>query len=122
MTHTTKILGFAGEAHVAQHLVKQGFSIIAHNYTKPYGEIDLIVKRNGLLAFVEVKTRLDQSLDTTEIITAKKQRSIARVAQQFLSSYTESYTECRFDVAIVHEKQGGYTIMYLENAFMYEED
>ena len=56
MTDKTQI-GRKGENLAAEYLVKNGFEIAARNYRHGRGEIDLIVKRDDWLLFVEVKTR-----------------------------------------------------------------
>ena len=47
--------GDHAEQLVCQHLLDNGFVIVARNYRKRYGEIDIIAKKNDLLVFVEVK-------------------------------------------------------------------
>lgn len=56
MTDKTEI-GRKGEILAADFLVKNGFEIAARNYRFGRGEIDLIVKRDDWLLFIEVKTR-----------------------------------------------------------------
>jgi putative endonuclease len=56
MTDKTQI-GRRGENIAADYLVKQGFEIVARNYRFGKAEIDLIVKREDWLLFIEVKTR-----------------------------------------------------------------
>ena len=56
MTDKTQI-GRRGENLAADYLVKQGFEIVARNYRYGKAEIDLIVKREDWLLFIEVKTR-----------------------------------------------------------------
>lgn len=36
-------------------LMKQGFRIIGRNYWKPWGEIDIVARKDGTLRFIEVK-------------------------------------------------------------------
>jgi putative endonuclease len=50
-------LGRRGEDLAAEHLRKLGFVVLARNVRTRRGEIDLIARRGGVLAFVEVKTR-----------------------------------------------------------------
>ena len=47
--------GKEGELLVTQHLQKQGYKIIAQNYRKPFGEVDVIAQKDDTIAFVEVK-------------------------------------------------------------------
>ena len=62
----------------------KGYSVISRRYTVPGGEIDLIVRRGGSIAFVEVKARADLD-DAAAAISATKRRRIARAARVWLS-------------------------------------
>lgn len=48
-------VGQLGEDIAAKYLETKGFLIIARNYRKKWGELDLIAKKDGQLRFVEVK-------------------------------------------------------------------
>lgn len=48
-------VGRLGEDIAAKYLETRGFLIIARNYRKKWGELDLIAKKSGQLRFVEVK-------------------------------------------------------------------
>jgi len=54
-SHRGKI-GVLGEGIAAQFLEKKGFKIVERNYWKPWGEIDIIAEKDGVVHFVEVKT------------------------------------------------------------------
>ncbi|OHA60159.1 MAG: hypothetical protein A2589_00580 [Candidatus Vogelbacteria bacterium RIFOXYD1_FULL_46_19] len=49
-------LGALGEQVAAKYLKQAGFKVVAQNYRKPWGEIDLVATKGGNLHFVEVKT------------------------------------------------------------------
>lgn len=51
-----KKTGDQGELLTAQHLTKQGFTIIGMNYRKQWGEIDVIAQKDNQVHFIEVKT------------------------------------------------------------------
>ena len=55
-TSKTQQLGELGEDITCKFLKKQGYIIIERNYTKKWGEIDIVVKREGKLHFIEVKS------------------------------------------------------------------
>jgi putative endonuclease len=55
-TSETQKLGELGEDIACKFLKKQGFSIVERNYTKKWGEIDIVAKREGKLHFIEVKS------------------------------------------------------------------
>ena len=46
-----KTFGNAGEELVTQYLQKDGFRIMARNYTKRFGEIDIIAQKGEVLAY-----------------------------------------------------------------------
>jgi len=48
-------IGEIGENVACKFLLKNGFSIIDRNYTKKWGEIDIVAEKMGKLYFVEVK-------------------------------------------------------------------
>jgi putative endonuclease len=49
-------VGKIGEEIATLHLFEKGFSIIDRNYWKPWGEIDIIAKKDEIWHFVEVKS------------------------------------------------------------------
>ena len=53
-----KRIGTLGEELAGIMLQEKGYKILAKNFRCRYGEIDIIASKNGVLAFVEVKTRL----------------------------------------------------------------
>ena len=109
--------GQEGEQFIAKQLIERGFTILAQNYRKPYGEIDLIARKKELLIFVEVKTRRGTSPDLTFLVPPSKQRKIGLVAREYLSSHDIDNMICRFDVALVITQQGNTSISYIANAF-----
>ncbi|QCS48166.1 YraN family protein [Picosynechococcus sp. PCC 11901] len=121
-------VGEQGELFVEQHLESQGWQIVASRWRCRWGELDLVAfhAQTKILAFVEVKTRQQRSLDHQGLlaITPSKQRKTVRAAMQFLSKFPQYETYgCRFDVALVtHSKtatfpQGFRLATYLEGAF-----
>jgi putative endonuclease len=96
-----KRTGNYGEAVVCAYLRNNGYEILEQNYTKPFGEIDIIAKRNDVLVFVEVKTRRYNSMIRgVYAVDDQKRKKIIKTADAFLSEY-EDYNSVRFDVAEV---------------------
>jgi putative endonuclease len=52
----TKIIGDYGEKIAANYLKKKGFVILAVNYWRKWGELDIVAKKDSIVHFVEVKT------------------------------------------------------------------
>ena len=55
-TSETQKIGEIGENMAVKFLVKHGFSILDRNYTKKWGDIDIVAKKDDRLYFVEVKS------------------------------------------------------------------
>jgi len=109
--------GDYGEELVAAELKKRGYQIVACKYRKRYGEIDLIAKKESLLAFVEVKLRSSQKIDLGELIITSKQRKIIAAAKAYLMEHKCDKMNFRFDVALVDNSHGVPSITYIADAF-----
>ena len=113
-----KQTGIQGEQLVVDRLLNEGYEIVARNYSKPYGEIDIIAQGEQELLFIEVKARHNPLFDPAELIPRSKQKRIVAVAKHFLATHTGANEMiCRFDVALVITEQGSTNISYIANAF-----
>ena len=63
-TSETQKIGELGENIATRFLVKHGFSILDRNYTKKWGEIDIIAEKANKLYFIEVKSVSRETLNT----------------------------------------------------------
>ncbi len=109
--------GKEGELLVAQYLQKEGFTLITHNYRKRFGEVDIIARKNDIIAFVEVKWRNNPLIDPAELVGPSKQKKIISIAKEFLSKHTYYDVVYRFDVALIEETNNSITLQYIDNAF-----
>ncbi len=62
-TSNTQKIGELGEEVACKYLEKNGFLILERNYTKKWGEIDIIGQKENVLYFIEVKSKSISSLD-----------------------------------------------------------
>ena len=76
------------ENHVAQYLKSKGYEVIENNYRKPWGEIDIIVKKEGILIFVEVKASRDDraGFEPENRVSPEKIRRLMRATQTYLAA------------------------------------
>ena len=90
--------GLKGEGIAIKFLKKQGYKILEKNYRTPFGEIDIIALRDGVVVFVEVKARnTDLFGFPEEAVTRQKQERIKRSALCYLKNLKE-VPPVRFDV------------------------
>lgn len=55
-TSKTQQIGELGEEKVAQYLESRGFRVVERNYTRKWGELDIVAEKGSVLHFIEVKT------------------------------------------------------------------
>lgn len=98
MNEGKKALGGLGEALAADFLEKSGMEILAKNYRKSGGEIDIIARDGRFVAFVEVKTRRSEGFAAPiESVGKRKRARLAAAAEKWLAE-TGYAGFCRFDV------------------------
>ena len=120
--NTKKRIGTTGEQYVADYLIARNFTVLAQNFRKRDGEVDLIARKGDLAVFVEVKTRHNPLIDPAEVITRTKQRRIIRAAQSFIAYSLTDDVVCRFDVALVFFTNNDLTVSYIADAFQADEN
>ncbi|MCI0561754.1 MAG: YraN family protein [Nitrososphaera sp.] len=102
-----KAIGRLGEKIASQFLIRKGFKILERNYRKPWGEIDIIAEKAGMVRFVEVKsvsyetlpdvTREMSSYRPEEQVHPFKLKKIARTAEIYMNTKKDS-REFQIDV------------------------
>lgn len=98
---TSREIGDIGENAVCEFMTKNGYEILERNFTIRGGEIDIIARKNDIIAFVEVKSRKSNSLVSgEEAITKSKKAHIIKTAETYFNKLSNP-CNCRFDVAVV---------------------
>lgn len=111
-------LGRRGEEVVEALLRRRGWRILARNFRCPRGELDLVAEEEGVIVFVEVKTRRTSRAGSgAEAVAADKQRRLLRLAEYFLSVRGLVGRPCRFDVAAVAVEPGRARVQVVRDAF-----
>ena len=107
-----KKIGVLGENMACRFLVKQGFKILDRNYSKKWGEIDIVAEKDKIFRFIEVKTVVSSSsladkhetdrYRPEENVHYQKLKRLSRVIQTYLLDKKVSYeTEWQIDVLAV---------------------
>lgn len=94
-----KNVGEIGENLAADMLVNSGYRIVTRNYMTRDGEIDIIAIKDGVMHFVEVKTRSSDEFGyPADAVTDDKIRHIKKVANTYLSCRRGYWKDVSFDV------------------------
>ncbi|MDO8583803.1 MAG: YraN family protein [bacterium] len=85
MIDQRKDVGRRGESFAAAFFLAKGFRVVDRNWNCRLGEIDLVVEKDGMTHFVEVKTRLTMDYGyPEEAITKTKLRHLAKAIELYL--------------------------------------
>jgi len=114
-TDPRHVLGVAGEKAALEHLVAMGWRIEAHRFRAGRHDIDLVIRRGTLVAFVEVKTRSTAQFGSgVESIGWKKRRALVWAATVWVARFGLPGDRYRFDVVTVRP---GSEIEHLSDAW-----
>lgn len=98
---TARTRGAAIERLAAQWLQQHGLTLVTSNHHVKGGELDLVMKDQDILVFIEVKhrttTRYGHPLET---VTAQKRHRLIRAAKLYIARHAVS-SPCRFDILAI---------------------
>ena len=98
-TDGRQVHGLEAERQAIDYLRSRGWSVLAHRFRVSRHEIDLIVRRGSLVAFVEVKSRRTLRWGApAEAVDAGKRHTVARVATVWAEQHGRPGDTYRFDV------------------------
>ncbi|CAN5805401.1 YraN family protein [soil metagenome] len=87
---------------MARWYEQRGFEVVARNWRCREGEIDLILRRQRMIVFCEVKTRSSTAFGApVEAVTYAKRRRLRHLAAHWLDDTPLRAAGIRFDVASV---------------------
>lgn len=97
----------------------RGLSTVARNAHSRVGELDLVMRDEEAVVFVEVRYREQQAFGTgADSVTAGKRRRLWRAAGMFLSKHPALARQpCRFDVVSITQGLDGPSVNWIRNAF-----
>ena len=100
MFKNTREKGQAAESWAQTYLEKKGLRLIEQNYQCRHGDIDLVMKDNDTVVFVEVRFRRSNRYGSgIESVDFRKQAKLVACAKHYLQKHgTTDKQKCRFDV------------------------
>ena len=111
-------LGKWGEELAVRYLIDNGYVIMHRNWQCGHRDLDIVATKDGVVAFVEVRTRRNAVfMEPEESVGYKKALSVSIAANAYVKSYRLDAT-LRFDIiAITGTPATGYTINHIPDAF-----
>jgi putative endonuclease len=109
-TSNSQKIGQLGEEIACKFLMKHDFTILERNYTKKWGEIDIIAEKQKRRYFIEVKSKQVESIDNVSYETNRpednmhpwKLMRLRRVVETYLISKRLGSVEWQFDLIVVY--------------------
>lgn len=112
-------LGKQGEDLAVDYLLKNDYEIVERNWVFQKAEVDIIAKKENVLAIVEVKTRSCSDFgDPQDFVKEKKIKLLVKAADEYVNSNNLEYT-VRFDIIAVSKDATKCKIEHLQDAFYY---
>lgn len=119
MSSTQQHIGSTGERRAQQYLAERQLSLVTANYRCRYGEIDLIMRHDDCLVFVEVKQRKHARFGSPlEMVSLSKQTKLRRAAEHYIiKNAVSNHQAMRFDVVGIIAGGSDETVEWVQNAF-----
>ncbi len=121
----SKVVGNRGEDLACEFLEKQGYESLQRNWASGkgvhcVGEIDIVAEKDEVLAFVEVKSRMNSAKDSEDFapehsFDEKKQRKMRMTIDAYLKANNYLGHISISLIAINFDKEGGHTLRFYEN-------
>jgi len=112
--HAADQRGRQGEAEAAMFLAHHGWRILAERVKTKRGEIDLVAKKAGIVAFVEVKWRA-RAADLADAIDERRLARVAAAVEMVWQDYACEGEDIRIDVILLAP---GRKPTHIQNAWM----
>ncbi len=92
------LTGIDGEALAVKYLSDKGYKIMHQNWRHSHWEVDIIAEKDGILHFIEVKTRLSKKFGyPEENVSTKKIQNLINAAEEYLYQNPQ-WVRIQFDI------------------------
>lgn len=92
----------------------KGYRLLAHRFKSPRGEIDLIMRKGNVTAFIEVKARATHNAAIESVTWHQSRRIVAAAGLWMARDPVAAAQTCRFDIVAVTPYHWPH---HIENAF-----
>jgi putative endonuclease len=118
MTVARQAFGALGERIAERWLRRRGWKVVQRRFRNGRRDIDLVVERDGTIAFVEVKARKGPEFGgPVQAVNWRKRKELQRSASVWIDRHGKVAESYRFDVIGVLLNGAEVRICHVENAF-----
>src|ERR1700710_2626317 len=118
MSVASQQFGELGERIAERWLRRQGWRVVQRRFRAGHRDIDLVVERDGTVAFVEGKARRGREFgDPVEAVKWSKQKQLVRSASVWIDRHGRPAESYRFDVVGVLVEGDRVRVRHVPNAF-----
>ena len=112
-------LGKKGEQLAVDFLLENNYEIVERNYRFDKAEVDIIARKEAVLAIIEVKTRSTIDFGNPQDFVKPKQiQRLVKAVDDYVVE-NELEVEVRFDIIAIVKEKKGFSVEHLENAFFH---
>lgn len=112
---SNQALGKFGEIEAKNYLLSKGYVLLHQNWRRQYLEVDLIVKKENCIVFVEVKTRESNIGNLDEVVSRRKELSLIKALNIYMNETDEDML-CQIDLVLVKKEKDLIEIEHVQNA------
>ena len=118
MSEARQSFGELGERIAERWLRRRGWRVVQRRFRNGHRDIDLVVERDGTVAFVEVKARRGAEFGgPVQAVNHRKRKQLERSAMVWIDRHGREAESYRFDVVGVLLNGAEVRICHVENAF-----
>lgn len=109
--------GAFAEEQASQEYLRRGYTVHEKRWRMGKSEIDLIVQKDSVIVFVEVKARKTNEEDALNAVTVDKKKRMIRVADNFIRRQQGQYFY-RFDIVTCVGDKDNFKLEIYEDCFL----
>jgi putative endonuclease len=118
MSAARQAFGELGERIAERWLRRRGWRVVQRRFRSGHRDIDLVVERDGTVAFVEVKARQGAEFGgPVQAVNYRKRKQLERSALVWIDRHGREAESYRFDVVGVLLHGADVRVCHVENAF-----
>lgn len=109
--------GKFAEDLAAEQYTAEGYAILERNWRLGKTEIDIIARKDDIIAFIEVKARKKDTTEPVEAVNRAKRKRMIMAADVYLK-FQPGHCNYRFDIFALKGNQKEYEVEIIKDAFL----